>query len=127
MIGNAFQLGIPDLYCHHRKWGARWIDVKNSERYSFTKAQRLKWPVWERFNCGIWILTDATQAEYNKLFEPPNWRQYWKSSYGVPDVDKLLDELIAEDQCSTQLRSSTARRLAHKSSWALSGAWPRLV
>lgn len=97
LIGNALQTGIPDLYCRHRKWGERWIDVKNSERYSFTKAQRIKWPIWEHFNCGIWILTGATQEEYAKLFQPPNWRQYWKDSYGVPDVDKLLDELFAED------------------------------
>lgn len=95
MVGNAFQFGIPDLYCHHRKWGGRWIDVKNPNRYSFTKEQRVKWPVWEQYGCGIWILTAADQDEYDKLFHPPNWRQYWKDSWGeIPDIDTLMDEFI---------------------------------
>ena len=94
MIGNAYQYGIPDLYCHHNKWGGRWIDVKNPGRYSFTREQKIKWPIWERHGCGIWILTAATQVEYDKLFASPNWREYWKPSWGVvPDIDKLLDEL----------------------------------
>ena len=44
MIGNAYQFGIPDLYCHHNKWGGRWIDVKNPGKYSFTRKQKIKWP-----------------------------------------------------------------------------------
>ena len=48
MIGNAFQMGIPDLFCHHPKWGQRWIDVKRpGKNYTFTKAQKRKWPVWD--------------------------------------------------------------------------------
>lgn len=97
MIGNAFQTGIPDLYCHHPKWGARWIDCKQPKRYSFTKAQRLKWPRWEQAGIGIWILTAASQEEYDKLFGPPNWRHYWKASWGdLPDIDAILDELARE-------------------------------
>ena len=98
MIGNAFQMGVPDLFIAHPKWGQRWIDVKRPEKnYSFTKAQKLKWPVWEAFGIGIWILTAATQEEYDKLFAPPNWRAYWKASWGqVPDIDALLDELDRE-------------------------------
>jgi hypothetical protein len=99
MIGNAFQLGIPDLYAAHRKHHQRWIDVKRPDNsYSFTKAQKRKWPVWASFNIGIWILTGADQENYNKLFAPPNWRDYWKDSWGeIPDVDKLLDELDREE------------------------------
>jgi hypothetical protein len=53
--------------------------------------------VWEAFGIGIWILTAATQAEYDKLFAPPNWCDYWKASWGqVPDIDALLDELDRE-------------------------------
>ena len=98
MIGNAFQMGVPDLFIAHPKWGQRWIDVKRpGKNYSFTKAQKLKWPVWEAFGIGIWILTAATQEEYDKLFAPPNWRAYWKESWGqVPDIDALLDELDRE-------------------------------
>ena len=37
------------------------------------------------------------KEEYDKLFGPPNWRDYWKKSWGdVPDVDALLDELERE-------------------------------
>jgi hypothetical protein len=95
--GNLFQTGFPDLYVAHKKWGTRWIDCKQPKKYSFTRDQRRKWPVWEAYGIGIWILTAATQAEYDKLFKPPNWRGYWKKSWGdVPDVDALLDELERE-------------------------------
>lgn len=100
MVGSAFQTGIPDLYCYCRKWGERWIDVKQPVRYTFTKAQRRKWPIWESVGIGIWILTAATQAEYDKLFKPPNWRAYWKPSWKTPtqdEIDRMLDEM-REDQ-----------------------------
>jgi hypothetical protein len=95
MIGNAFQTGVPDLYAAHPKWGTRWIDVKRPGKdYSFTKAQKRKWPVWEAFGIGIWILTGVDQENYDRLFKAPNWRDYWKESWGqVPDVHALLDEL----------------------------------
>jgi len=103
MVGNAFQTGIPDLYCHHPKWGYRWIDCKQPKNYAFTKAQKRKWPEWEQKGVGIWILTAATQEEYDKLFRPPNWRQYWKASWGeLPDVDALLDELVREHRAQQQ-------------------------
>lgn len=98
MIGNAFQTGIPDLYCHHLRWEYRWIDVKVKGRYTFTKAQRAKWPEWEKSGVGIWILTAATQEQYDLLFAPPNWRQFWKPQWDVKvDIDALLDELDLEN------------------------------
>ena len=99
MHGNAFQRGIPDLYLFNRDWGERWVDVKHAEKYTFTKAQRHKWPRWESKGIGIWILTAATQEEYDKLFRSPNWRHYWKDSWAVPteaDIDILLAELDEE-------------------------------
>ncbi len=96
MIGNAFQVGVPDLYCFHPKWGTRWIDVKNKGRYSFTKAQKLKWPIWERYGVGIWILTGAIQEEYDKLFKSPNWRSYVKKAWKIPtqeEIDAMLDAI----------------------------------
>src|SRR5690242_14290590 len=88
--GTSVQTGFPDLFIAHRKYGTRWIDVKNPARYSFTDAQRRKWPVWELFGIGIWILVAATQEEYDKLFGPPNWRDYWKPQWAIPEVDAIL-------------------------------------
>lgn len=95
--GNLFQTGFPDLYVAHLKWGQRWIDCKNPAAYSFTPAQRQKWPVWDSFGIGIWILTAASQEEYDKLFGPPNWRDYWKPFYGPIDIDELLRQLDESD------------------------------
>lgn len=92
--GNAYQQGIPDLFCHHIKWGYRWVECKRPSGYQFTKAQKHKFPIWERHGVGIWILVAATQREYDKLFGAPNWRDYWKPSYGeLPTIDDLLREL----------------------------------
>lgn len=94
MTGNAYQKGIPDLYCFHPRWGERWIDVKVEGRYSFTKSQRIKWPLWESFGVGIWILTGATENDYGQLFQPPNWRDYWKPQWDEkPNIDDLLDNI----------------------------------
>lgn len=98
MHGNMYQSGIPDLYCFKKEYGERWIDVKVEGRYSFTKAQIIKWPKWEKAGIGIWILTGSTQRDYDRLFEPPNWRDYWKDSYGkLIDIDKLIRELNESD------------------------------
>lgn len=74
--GNLYQAGLPDLYCAHVIHGPRWIEVKNPQRYQFTKAQKVKFPRFEAHGVGIWVLTAATLAEYSKLFQAPNWRQY---------------------------------------------------
>lgn len=109
--GNEFQNGFPDLYCFHRKWEYRWIDCKRPGKYSFTKAQRIKWPLWDKFGVGIWILTDATQNEYDKLFHPPNWRDYWKPSWGAPDIESLLKQLDAEAESpKTSIKTNNKRK-----------------
>jgi hypothetical protein len=100
MLANAFQTGIPDLYCHHPRCGERWVEVKRPENYTFTKAQRQKWPEWEQAGIPIWILTAATQEQYDLLFGPPNWRKFWKPSFEVPDIDAMLDELDREGEQS---------------------------
>jgi hypothetical protein len=101
MQGNAFQKGVPDLFLHHPRWGYRWVDCKNPGQYSFTRDQKRKWPVWDSFGVGIWILTAANQDEYNKLFAPPNWKEYWKDSWGkiptLEDIDRMLDEIIESE------------------------------
>ena len=74
--GNEFQFGFPDLYCAHLRYGSRWIEVKNPKNYSFTKAQMQFFPMMSSKGVGIWILTAATEYEYNKLFMPANWYTY---------------------------------------------------
>lgn len=95
--GGAFQSGFPDLYCTHPEHGIRWIDTKVEGKYEYTKAQRKKWPVWHKHGTGIWILTGASMSQYERLFQPPNWLDYWKESYGDPwqefDLDELLDNI----------------------------------
>lgn len=112
MIGNALQKGIPDLYCYHPTWGERWIDVKNPKSYNFTPDQKKKWPVWESYGCGIYILTAANEEEYGKLLGKPNWRDYWKVAWDKPraTVDELLDSLDNEVSPDARLTGDFARR-----------------
>jgi hypothetical protein len=92
MIGNSQQFGIPDIYVAHRKHGERWIDLKCATGWDLTSAQRIKWPVWESFKIGIWIIT--CNNDYPKLFEPPNFRDYWRARYNdIPTVSDLMEGL----------------------------------
>lgn len=98
--GNLFQQGLPDLYIAHPKFGQRWIDVKNPTAWEYTKAQCQKWPIWDQYRIGIWIITAATGEEYDKLFKPPNWRDYWKPRYDayLMDANDLLTELVRDEK-----------------------------
>jgi len=98
MAMGAFMSGIPDLYVHHPKHGSRWLEVKKDKvHYTFTKAQKIKFPIWEKYNLGIWIMVEATEEEYDKLFGPPNWRDYWKDSWTKEmDVERILKEEFPE-------------------------------
>lgn len=70
--GNMYQHGFPDLYIAQRRYGSRWVEIKNPKSFKFTPAQ------WEHFllliaaGIGIWIMTAATDEEYAKLFQKPN-------------------------------------------------------
>ena len=79
--GNIYQVGFPDLFLAHKTYGTRWVDCKNPDRYTFTPAQKIKWPLWDSYGVGIWIITGATDIEYAKLMGPPNWRDYWKPEW----------------------------------------------
>jgi len=74
--GNMYQSGFPDLYCTHARYKQRWIEVKNPDKYKFTAAQLTDFPLLTANGTGIWILVAATEKEYKKLFQPPNWYQY---------------------------------------------------
>ena len=75
-IGNIYQSGFPDLYCSHRRYGQRWVEVKNPKQYAFTPAQIENFPLFCANGSGVWVLVAATDEEYKKLFLPPNWYQY---------------------------------------------------
>jgi hypothetical protein len=111
MLGNAYQSGIPDLFCYHKKWGMRWIEVKRPAGYSFTQRQRQRWPAWEKAGIGIWILTAATDEQHDLLFKSPNWRDFWRRSFAVPtiaDIDAMLDELDREEESQASDRSQAS-------------------
>jgi hypothetical protein len=95
--GNRYMKGFPDLFMGHPEHGQRWVDVKVEGRYSFTKAQKLKWPLWHSAGIGIWIMTAGTHAQVDWLWQPPNWQKYWKKSWGdpfqPPDIEDILSEL----------------------------------
>ena len=70
--GNMFQKGFPDLYIHHPRYGARWVEVKNPEAYSFTPAQKEWFPQFMAVHAGIWVLFKCCEEQYNLLFKPAN-------------------------------------------------------
>ena len=77
--GNAHQSGFPDLFCCHRKYGYRWVEVKNPKSYKFTPAQKECFPLFCANGSGIWVMTAATEEEYQKILKHPfNWWQYLK-------------------------------------------------
>lgn len=78
MVGNALQRGVPDLYATHALYKARWIEVKNPKKYQFTAAQMQYFPQYVANGAGIWVMTAATNDEYQKLFKPCNWHLYLK-------------------------------------------------
>ncbi len=101
VVGIGWQYGLPDLYITHPKFGQRWLEVKNPDEYTFTKHQRQKFPILDAFGTGIWIMVGATEEEYEKLFKPPNWKEYWKDSWGEIDIDALLLEIEEEENASS--------------------------
>lgn len=74
--GNAYQNGFPDLFASNAKYGQRWIECKHLGKYEFTAAQLEKFPQFVAAGSGIWIMVDATDAEYDKLMKPCNWWMY---------------------------------------------------
>lgn len=76
--GNMYSSGFPDLYCSHKRYGIRWIEVKlpDMKGSRFTAAQYETFPAMAAAGSGIWILTGDSEAEYGKLFKSCNWHVY---------------------------------------------------
>ena len=86
--GNLYQTGLPDLFCCHSRYGARWVEVKDPNRSGdvFTSAQHDCFPKLCANGSGVWVMISADETEYNKLFERPNWSQYlsiWTNTKGL--------------------------------------------
>lgn len=95
MHGGAVQSGLPDLFACHLKYGIRFIEIKYEDHYSFTKAQKWKFPILMSNGCGIWILTEATEKQYDRLFKEPNLWDYLKPKdcLDQQQLDDILKEL----------------------------------
>lgn len=74
--GNMYQRGLPDIYATHKRYGARWIEVKNPDAYSFTPAQVETFPKLIANGAGVWVLMSDSDLEFSKLKLPCNYWQY---------------------------------------------------
>lgn len=95
MQGGAVQSGLPDLFVCHNKYGTRFVELKNESHFVFTTAQKWKFPLLMDNGCGIWILTEASDDQYKRLFAPPNLWDYLDRSdcLNQEALDDLLKEL----------------------------------
>lgn len=71
--GGMYQSGFPDIYATHPEHGVRLIEVKLPDLRGsrFTNAQLEKFPLFNNNGSPIWVLTDASEYEYRKLFDMP--------------------------------------------------------
>ncbi len=90
LVGMAYQFGLPDLLIGHPQWGIRFVELKQEDHYRFTIRQRWKFPVLMRYGMGIWILTEATEEQYERLFHPPNLWDYMKK-------EEIIDQQVVDD------------------------------
>jgi hypothetical protein len=100
LVGMAWQSGLSDLFACHPKFGIRFIEIKQEDHYRFTQAQKCKFPILMNYGCGVWILTEATNEQYQRLFKTPNLWDYLKHSEcpSEDETDKWLQELEDESQ-----------------------------
>lgn len=106
--GNAYQKGLPDLFCCHQSYGIRWIEVKRAEKFKLTSAQLTVFTGFASKNLGVWILTH--ENEYDKLFGPANWHTFLFNSRGitldegVEIIPKRGPEAKIQNELITQLK-----------------------
>ncbi len=77
-VMGKYMSGLPDLYCSHKQYGIRWIEVKNPNMKGskFTVAQKKEFPEWVANGTPIYILTAGNDEEYSKLFKECNLFDY---------------------------------------------------
>jgi hypothetical protein len=98
LVGMAWQSGLSDLFICHKKFGIRFVEIKQEDHYRFTRAQKYKFPQLMKNGCGVWILTAATEKQYERLFGLPNLWDYLDITDCPSDdiVDKWLKEIEDE-------------------------------
>jgi hypothetical protein len=71
--GNMYQSGFPDLFACHSLYRQRWIECKLPKGSRLEESQLRDFPKLCANGSGVWILTAATEEQYNLLFQAPNW------------------------------------------------------
>lgn len=74
--GNAYQQGMPDLFICHHKFGSRFVEIKVPKGYKFMQSQVETFKEMSKADIGIWVVNEAAEHEYRKLFKPANWYHY---------------------------------------------------
>lgn len=75
--GNEFQSGFPDIFACHLRYGSRWVEIKCPTGSRLEESQIETFTEFGKKRIGVWVLTDDTEYELNKLMIPGgNWYQY---------------------------------------------------
>jgi hypothetical protein len=100
LVGMEWQSGLPDLFICHKDYGLRFLEIKQEDHYRFTKAQKSKFPVLMDNGVGIWIMTEATEEQYQRLFKCPNLWDYLDRAACLEyedNIDEWLDNINEEE------------------------------
>jgi len=87
LTSNKHQKGLPDLFCTCQSFGSRWIEVKRSDKFSFTQNQLDVFTRLSSKNIGVYVLNGP--HDYDKLFGQANWHSFLFNSRGITLSDKL--------------------------------------
>lgn len=71
--GGKFQAGLPDLYCMHKIYGARWVEMKQPTG-KLSSRQIKEFTKWWSHGIKIWVLTGP--LDYDLLFKPCNLQRW---------------------------------------------------
>lgn len=74
--GNEFQVGFPDVFACHSRYGSRWVEFKLPKGSKLEQSQVEVFTKLGEKRVGVWILTSDSEAEYKKLFLSYNWYQF---------------------------------------------------
>jgi len=101
LIGMAWQSGLSDLLICHRHYGVRLLEIKQQEHFKFTRAQKAKFPRLMENGGGVWIMTEASEEQYQRLFKGPNLWDYLKPEECLTydeQVDDWLEDITNEEE-----------------------------